>query len=193
MSEHLAWARWWACPWAGAQSKWGVLGSRTNSTALYRSRHTSVSTALAIEPCLPPIPSSALLRLVFASAQQRELMLTLIDSILRPINEPSLNEDQYLWCLRLAKAVPPDPLLLSAEDPLQYLRAWVEPAVWQRLRVAFTHKRVLDLERHPMLADNHGRLNTLWQAAIWRATSITSDDARPQSGENDYHVVPTKN
>ncbi|MDP9032785.1 MAG: type III secretion protein, partial [Pseudomonadota bacterium] len=107
-----------------------------------------MSTALAITPCLPPSPSPALLHLVQASPPQRDRMLTLIGSVCQPVRDHLLEEDEYLWCQRLAKALPADSRVLNTDDPLQYLRAWVEPAVWQRLRLGFANQRVVDLERY---------------------------------------------
>ncbi|QJI27344.1 type III secretion protein [Pseudomonas sp. ADAK18] len=106
-------------------------------------------------------------------------MLTLIGSVCQAVRDNSLEENEYLWCQRLAKALPPDSLMLNIDDPLQYLRAWVEPAVWQRLRIGFANQRVLGLEKYSNLPDSHGRLNTLWQAVIWRATAMTNDGAWP--------------
>lgn len=179
MSNQLAWVRWWARPWETPACDWEVLRPYIASTDLCRSRHERVSTALAITPCLPPSPSPALLHLVQASPPQRDRMLTLIGSVCQPVRDHLLEEDEYLWCQRLAKALPADSRVLNTDDPLQYLRAWVEPAVWQRLRLGFANKRVVDLERYSNLPDRHGRLDTLWRAVIWRATAITNDHAWP--------------
>ncbi|NVZ73141.1 type III secretion protein [Pseudomonas costantinii] len=104
-----------------------------------------------------------------------------------------LNQDQLLWCQRLAKALPTGPISMSIDDPLQYLRTWVAPAIWQRLRLNFARPRVLELEHHPKLADTHGRLDTLWQAAIWRATSTTVDDSLRAPREKPNHVLRPQN
>eukprot|EP01133_Synstelium_polycarpum_P005814 gene5814-6728_t len=124
----LAWVRWWARPWETPACDWEVLSPYIASTDLCRSRHERVSTALAITPCLPPSPSPALLHLVQASPPQRDRMLTLIGSVCQPVRDHLLEEDEYLWCQRLAKALPADSRVLNTDDPLQYLRAWVEPA-----------------------------------------------------------------
>lgn len=176
MNNHLLWVRWWARPWETHQSDREVIGLYTASIDLCRSQHERVSTALAIKPCLPPFPSPALMQLVQASPRQRDRMLTLISSIYQPTLSHSLNDSEYLWCQSLAKALPSDPSMPNVEDPLQYLRAWVEPAVWQRLRLGFAPQRVLDVEKRSVLPDSHGRLNTLWQAVIWRVASMTNDD-----------------
>ena len=103
----------------------------------------------------------------------------LVDEVCNPTSNRRLSEDQHLWCQRLAKALAPDPTPLKFEDPLHCLRAWVSPAIWQRLRLTFARTRVLELEKFPRLVCPHGRLDTLWQAALWRATS-TLFDAPPR-------------
>jgi hypothetical protein len=47
---------------------------------------------------------------------------------------------------------------------------------WQRLRLSFPRPRVLELESLPRLNNAPGRLDTLWQAVLWRATSSTAND-----------------
>lgn len=101
----------------------------------------------------------------------------LVNEVCNPTLESRLNEEQRLWCQRLIKALAPDPTPLNFEDPLHCLRAWVSPAIWQRLRLSFARPRVLELERLPRLVTPHGRLDTLWQAALWRATSATFNDS----------------
>ena len=192
MSEQLAWAKWWACPWLTAHHQWQMLAFSTAPVALYRSHPGWLSTALEVEPSVPCAPTPALLQLLLASMQQRELMLLLIDSVCRATGNDMLSDNQRLWCQRLAKALARDQRLISTVDPLHYLRAWLEPLAWQRFRLSFARQRVLDLEKQPRLHDSHARLNTLWQAVIWRATSITGDDARPQPGENARHALPTQ-
>ncbi|QXH69961.1 type III secretion protein [Pseudomonas asgharzadehiana] len=148
-----------------------------------------MSSLFGIEPELPPAASSALLHLVLSSAQQRDLVLILVNEVYNAPHDKRLNQEQLLWCQRLAKALPPGPASSSIDDPLQYLRAWVAPAIWQRLRLCFARPRVLELERHPKPADTHGRLDTLWQATVWRATSPTVDNTLRASQENSQHVL----
>ncbi len=53
----------------------------------------------------------------------------------------------------------------------------VQPAspVWQRLRLRFCFARVLELERsHRPYAGDASRLDTLWQAVVWRMTTRAS-------------------
>lgn len=179
MTPQQAWAHWWARPWTHSPHAWPGLPH-----TLCRSRHALASRTLGIAPCLPVEPSPVLLQLILASAPQRDLMLMLVDCVFRPTHLSQLDEEQQMWCLRLAKAMPPDPVLTGIDDPLHSLRAWVEPAVWERLRLLFARPRVRALEQHPRFADSHGRLGTLWQAVIWRVSPAPS----PRS---DCDVMPT--
>ncbi|WP_206019175.1 type III secretion protein, partial [Pseudomonas viridiflava] len=96
--------------------------------------------------------------------------------ICNPSNDSRVNEELRRWCQRLAKALAPAPILVNVDDPLHCLRAWVSPATWQRLRLSFDRHRVLDVEAYPRLLNAHDRLDTLWQAALWRATSTTVNE-----------------
>jgi hypothetical protein len=179
MSKDLTWVRWWACPWKNAHPDWCVHKGFVEKTALPRSHYQRVSRLFEIEPELPPPPSAPVLQLVLACSQQQDLALLLVKQICNPSPESRLNEEQRLWCQRLTKALMPDPIPVSLDDPLHCLRAWVTPSIWQRLRLIFARHRVLELETHPRLPDTQGRLGTLWQAALWRATSTTFNEITP--------------
>lgn len=189
MSEDLNWAKWWAHPWENAHIDWFTQTGFVETAALSRSHHVRVSRLFDIEPQLPPPVSSVLLNLVLTRVQQRDLVLTLVNEVYNAPHDSRLNQEQLLWCQRLAKALPPDPGPVSIDDPLQYLRAWVAPVVWQRLRLSFARPRVLELEQRPTRLDTHGRLDTLWQAAIWRATTTPVDATLRASREKSKHVL----
>jgi hypothetical protein len=189
MSDDLRWAKWWACPWENAHIDWLTLTGFVETTALSRSHHARASNLFGIKAELPPPVSAALLQLVRSSSQQRDLILTLVNEVYNAPYDSRLSQGQLLWCQRLAKALPPGPTPLSIDDPLHYLRAWVTPATWQRLRLNFALERVLELEQHPTLVDAQGRLDILWQAAIWRATSTSVDEALRTSPEIANHVL----
>lgn len=189
MSEALSWVRWWAFPWEDAHIDWLTKTGFVETPALSRSHHGRVSSLFGIEPALPPPTSAALLQLVLSDAQQRDLALTLVNEVYNAPRDSRLNQDQILWCQRLSKALPPDPIPVSIDDPLHYLRAWVGPLLWQRLRLRFARQRVLELEQHPRLADTHSRLDTLWKATIWRATATGIDEAQRAPREKPEHVL----
>lgn len=178
MSEQLEWARWWAFPWKFSHNDWGNFDEYHAQSALCHPRHVFVNTRLGIEPCLPPTPHSTILRLALAPQEQLESMLALLDNVCRPATDSQLSQDQYEWCQRLSKALRPDTLLSGKEDPLQLLRAWVTPAIWQRLRLRFERRRTPPPEEHtPALNDARNRLDTLWQAIVWRATTMPSEQS----------------
>lgn len=143
------------------------------TAALSRAHHQQVSRLFGIEPELPPRPSAPVLQLVLSCSQQQALALLLVKEVCNPSNDSRVNDEQRRWCQRLTKALAPAPILVNVDDPLHCLRAWAPPATWQRLRLSFARHRVLEVETHPRLLTPHGRLDTLWQAALWRATSTT--------------------
>lgn len=147
---------------------------------LSRTHHQRVSLLFGIEPELPPRPSAPIFQLVLTcTPPQQDLALLLVKEIDNPSRDSRLNREQHLWCQRLTKAMTPEVLFpMNVDDPLHYLRAWVSPALWQRLRLSFARQRVLELESHPRLLNPHGRLDTMWQAALWRATSTTLDETQ---------------
>lgn len=179
MSEQLAWAQWWATPWQGAHADWRVLDQDSLGT-LSRAQHGRVSAFLGIESCLPSPPHATVLLLALASQDQLNQMLVLLSTTChRPIDE-TISDTLHLWCLRLSKALTPEALLPADEDPLQLLRAWVSPAIWQRLRMRFSRPRVQKLEETDyLLEDAHSRLDTLWQAIVWRVTTTNGEDFLP--------------
>lgn len=182
MNNDLTWVRWWVSPWENAHRDWRAQKGFVQTEALSRAHHQQVSRLFGIEPELPPPPSAPVLQLVLSCNQQQDLALLLVKEVCNPSHGSRLNEEQRLWCQRLTKALAPEPIRVNADDPLHYLRAWVSPAVWQRLRLSFSRQRVLEVETHPRLLNPHVRLDTLWQAALWRATSTTVNETpRPPS------------
>lgn len=174
------WVRWWAFPWKNAHRDWSMQNSFVETEVLSRTHHQRVSLLFEIEPELPPRPSAPIFQLLLAcSAPQQDLALLLVKEIDNPSRDSRLNREQHLWCQRLTKAMTPEVLLpVNVDDPLHYLRAWVSPAIWQRLRLSFARQRVLELESHPRLPNPHGRLDTMWQAALWRATSTNLNETQ---------------
>lgn len=170
MSERLAWAEWWAFPWEHAHEDWR--GDKYPSiSVLYHSRRSAPDGLTSIAACLPPAPHPTVLRLALASTEQLNLALTLVHGTFNPEAAPPLSESQHLWCMRLSKALPPTMLSPDA-DPLQLLSSWIEPDTWQRLRLRFPRNRVCAVEKSNISLENSSsRLNTLWQAVVWRVTT----------------------
>lgn len=183
IKERLAWAQWWAAPWRYAHEDWTSIDKYAAIDSLYRNGVSINLNAIGIAPCLPPAPNPTLLRLVLASSEHLNLMLMLINCTFNPVPTTPLSNDHQLWCMRLSKALPSD-TLLPIDDPLQLLHSWVDPAIWHRLRLRFPYERVLETEKKYLPLENgHGRLDTLWQAFIWRATAMTSVNAHPDLNE----------
>lgn len=183
MSEQLDWAKWWIFPWQFSHPSWSALGEKRELEAIFRSHPAAVGRTLNIDPCLPSAPDAAILRLALASFEQIELMLALVNGICCSAADTVLNEEQHLWCMRLAKALNPDALMANNDDPLRLLRSWVGATIWQRLRLRFVRQRVLELENKTDLPeDTFSRLDTLWHAVIWRMTPMTSNNSRDSSG-----------
>lgn len=126
-----------------------------------------------------------LLRLAYAPHEQLDLMLSLVGCICHPSAHDVPDENQRQWCLHLSKALRADVLLADGEDPLALLRAWILFPVWQRLKLRFARERVYALETTPWQnADTPGRLDTLWQAVVWRATTALGSELESPPMEN---------
>ncbi|CAM3384806.1 hypothetical protein SAMN04490207_2645 [Pseudomonas gessardii] len=171
ISDHLAWAQWWAFPWKPSHQSWRSAERFPAIDALERIASRLPKTIAAIAPCLPPAPQPTEVRLALASTEQLNLMLALLHTTCRPEDAAPISKSHHQWCIGLSKALPPD-MLLHKDDPLQLLRSWVKPDTWQRLRLRFPCERVLEMEKNTLsLEHGNSRLNTLWQAIVWRATA----------------------
>ena len=188
IAEHLAWAKWWAFPWRHAHDDWKGDEYRAVD-ALYRSRRWTPRDFMGVTACLPPTPPSTVLHLALASEEQLSLALTLVHRTFRTEPATPLSDSHHLWCMRLSKALPPD-MLLPSMDPLQLLHSWVEPATWQRLRLRFSRERVQRLEGNNTSLENaNSRLNTLWQAVVWRIKTLPDDTTLPDSNAKEASDV----
>ncbi|WP_432755043.1 type III secretion protein [Pseudomonas sp. WMBT8] len=167
-----------------SREDWRAADEHPALNGLYRSRHSWVGKIYGIAPCLPPPPQPTLLQLALASPDQLDLVLALVDSTCRPSHASLLNESLLQWCNRLSKALPAD-MLLPDDDPLQLLRTWVSPPTWQRIRLRFSRRRVLELEKNALsLGDSYSRLDTLWHAVVWRIATINSDGKAPYAKDH---------
>jgi len=193
MDEQLAWAKWWACPWALSHSDWRLVNEEAGSLSpIYQSHHQALNKARGIGPRLPTQPHSSIIRLALASPTQMDLMLALAASLYQLEHDSSVNVDDLLWCERFSKALQPDASLLLGNDSLSLLYNWLEPDVWVRLRLRFARTRVLVCEQHTRALDPQKRLDTLWHAIIWRVTSCAVDEPSDERDEDIDHVVSTQ-
>jgi hypothetical protein len=173
VSEQLAWAQWWARPWMSSHDDWRTPDKYPAINMLCISGASVAYPVEGVTPSLPPAPNSTVLRLALASTQQLDFVLALIENTCNPMAMLQLEDNHDIWCRRLAKALLPH-MLSPGEDPLQLLRIWVETPVWQRLRFLFPYQRIIDLEKSPPSYQiEMGRLDTLWQAVVWRMSTLT--------------------
>lgn len=188
IAEHLAWAQWWAFPWRDAHEDWR--GDEYSAVdVLYQSRRWTPRDLMGVAACLPPAPPPTVLHLALASAEQLSLALTLVHRTFSTEVATPLSDSHHLWCMRLSKALPPD-MLFPTMDPLQLLHSWVDPATWQRLRLRFSRERVRRVEANSTSFENaNSRLNTLWQAVIWRVTTLADDHMLPNSNAKEISDV----
>jgi len=194
MNQAHAWSQWWAFAWHHAHPDWRCTALSTllpeHDQALARSQHVAASKHFRISPCLPSYPTAALLHWVLTQPEQHDLTLALVDHICRPQLPTSLDPVHNLWCLRLAKALRPSNWLDETDDVLQLLRAWVGPAVWQRLRLRYPQGRVIALEKKPVLTLSPVKLETLWHAALWQACGQNSPPSASHTQVHDDVVTP---
>lgn len=191
MREQLAWAQWWAFPWKDAHEDWknAEYGAIEKLFHCGRSAPDNLTGLIA---CLPATPHATVLRLALASTEQLNQVLTLVSHTFNPDAAAPLSESHRQWCMRLAMALP-SAMLPPHSDPLRLLHSWVEPATWQRLRLRFPRTRVSEAETaNAPLENTSSRLNTLWQAVVWRVTAMASDNMPPsRTGEENSDVMPT--
>lgn len=182
MSEALRWAQWWAHAWEHSHTDWAPKDFPTTNLqqlgSLARASHATLAKAFAIAPCVPPTlhPAqlTAQLGLALADTDQWEAVLQWIAAIYLPDTNSPLSKDQNLWCQRIAKALHIEEWPAPSDDPLHLLRAWVAPETWQRLRLRFAQRRILEIEQTPLPVLPQAKLDMLWQAVVWKALSAAS-------------------
>lgn len=178
MSEALRWAHWWAYAWEQSHTDWVPQDLPTTNPQqlgrLARASHATLARAFAIAPCAPAAPHPAQLRLVLADTDQWETVLQWIEAIYLPPADCPLSQDQNLWCQRIAKALHVEGWPAPSDDPLYLLRAWVAPETWQRLRLRFAQRRILEVEQSPLHILPQAKLDMLWQAVAWKVLCAAS-------------------
>ncbi|MCK0548983.1 MULTISPECIES: type III secretion protein [Pseudomonas] len=166
------WTQWWCNPWpwahAGWQSRFAERCGLTVSDceALMVSRHSVFLQSVGITPSQPPMPAAPVLSWLALTTVQRDQALDLAQRICFSRNESDGHEGQ--WCWSLTKALRPGVWLdLEHEDARLLLGAWLGPEYWPRLRLAWAPDEVAD---SPCSAPEN-KLQTLWQAVLWRVTA----------------------
>jgi hypothetical protein len=178
MREHLAWAHWWAFPWKYAHEDWRG-NQYATIEALYQRGRRVPGDLTGVAACLPPAPQPTVLHLALSSNEQLNLALTLIHDTFNPEACPSLSDTHHLWCIRLSKALPPG-MLSPEDDPLRLLHSWLDPLIWQRIRLRFARARASEVEKRQLCLENaSSRLDTLWQAVVWRVMSLPGEPTAP--------------
>lgn len=183
MDEALRWLHWWTqgC-WLNAHPDWHQHEiyqlPHSEQTRLARTRHQQICQQLQLAEC-PPQPDQMVLRFLTLSATQQQQALALAASICgyRHSDLPATDNESERWCRRIALALRPGSwldqhLLSKACDKQHYglilLHLWSEPAVWQRLKLAFKP----DYSAPSGLLSQSApitKLRPVWEAAIWHA------------------------
>ncbi len=173
LTAEQRWVHWWCNPWPWAHPAWqsrfavprGL--SLQACEALMRSRHGVFLESIGIAPSQPPPAGEALLRWFALTSLQREQALALAQRIC--FNQAHDDSADGQWCLALSKALRPGIWLPPAcQDARLLLGAWLGPACWSRLRLAWPPGEVAV---SPCEAPQ-SKLQTLWQAILWRVTAI---------------------
>jgi hypothetical protein len=174
-----AWVEWWCCSWRWAHPEWqarfltaeGRVADHCSATE--RSRHADLLRTLEIEPSQPPALCKDLLRWLALSPLQKDYAMSLTRRIcFSSAYVASLSEEPHdIWCQRFSKALRPGVWLEpGVEDERLLLGAWLGEAFWSRLRLTWAPGDVGELPS----ALAPGKLQTLWQAVLWRVESPSS-------------------
>ncbi|MEO4017655.1 type III secretion protein [Pseudomonas rossensis] len=174
-----AWVEWWCCSWRWAHPEWQAQLSTVaglgagNWGAIAHSRHADLLRSIAIDPSQPPAICEDLMRWLALSPLQKDTALSLAGRVCFSSRHsaPLSNESHDLWCQRFAKALRPglwlDP---GVEDERLLLGAWLGEVCWSRLRLTWAPGEVGE----PLAHLPSSKLQTLWQAVLWRVTTPSS-------------------
>ncbi|KAA8712118.1 hypothetical protein [Pseudomonas cannabina] len=165
------WVSWWCNPWQWAHPAWrsrfaeGCGLSVSDCDALMTSRHGLFLQAMGIEPTQPPAPTEVLSRWLALTVSQQDHALDLARRVCFA-KEAEGADGQ--WCQGLAKALRPAMWLQpDSQDERLLLGAWLGPDYWPRVRLFWAPGEVAE-----SLCDvPQNKLQTLWQAILWRITA----------------------
>ncbi|MBP2169584.1 hypothetical protein J2125_002776 [Erwinia toletana] len=183
---NLSWLSWWQRGfWLQADRSWHNSRFATLSDEQqqrFLQQHAVVlQQSLAIPPTPVTPPQPLVLAISALTPQGRQLLLDLVAEICGCATP--LPSEMKIWCRRLAKGLRPaswlPPALFAsgqAADSLQLLHAlW--PAGWPRLQLLFPQPAVSRSTPPPAIAA--GRLQPLWQAALWQCQRHDLIDHQP--------------
>lgn len=169
-----AFLTWWSFSWRWADSSWlqawadaGVSPHVVESLAL--SRHQDWLGLLGVAPSQPIEPCPALLQWLALQPAQRVEALRLATRICFPASQQTGEGEHELWCRSLAKALRPGAWIApqTQADARLVLAAWIAPECWSRLALSWPKAEIQSLEPVPGLWPQR-KLDTLWQALLWR-------------------------
>ncbi|MBT2375472.1 hypothetical protein [Pseudomonas fluorescens] len=188
-AQELMWVQWWIQLKQFADPSWEL-----SRIALARKRLPSRLLTFIEESAgpgmagfvvsivgFPPRPHPRLWPFMFASKGEIQRVLALIVTICAGQGarmREGLHPDDEVWCRRVGKALQPGqwlPQNWQVDDDdifaLRLLRAWVGNAIWERLRLQFSHPRIMQAERVIYEGLPARRLAALWQAVGWYAAT----------------------
>nr|WP_288913858.1 type III secretion protein [uncultured Pseudomonas sp.] len=166
------WVRWWCNPWDWAHPAWqerfaSSAGASIDACdALMVSRHGAFVQSVGIDPSQPPIIAESVLRWLTLTSSQRDRALALAQQICFTQTERDGADGR--WCWAVTRGLRPGAWLKSqSHDARLVLGAWLGPPYWSRLRLAWPPDEVAE---SPVQAPEN-KLQTLWQAVLWRVMS----------------------
>lgn len=170
------WVRWWCCTWQWAHPTWRaqfVAGEGDDIhryDAVLRSQHSRFLQHVGICADQPPPPNTDVLQwLALTTGQQQEaLALVRLICFARGSGATTKLEPNEQWCRGVAKALRPGSWLSpEIADGRCLLGAWLGVAHWSRLRLTWPQGEVAEV----LISAPGNKLNTLWQAVLWRIAS----------------------
>jgi hypothetical protein len=178
-SAEERWIQWWCAPWQWAHPDWTSRFLEcsglppTDLADLMRVRPAAFLQGVGIAPSQPPPPVDALLQWLALDADGQRQALNLAGRIclLGPAQSEAANAPDSVpgqhetWCRSVARALRPGTWLdVNIDDPRLVLASWIGETCWPRLRLSWPPDSVPQTVAH--LPSN--KLQTLWQAVLWR-------------------------
>lgn len=174
---------WWCFTWRWAHRSrlraWADVGlSEALAESLAVTRHQHWLTLLGIDASQPITPCPALLQWLALVPSQQQEALRLVGRISFPMHNAAVAGEHEDWSRSLAKALRPGVWIPPGvvPDARVLLAAWVAPPCWPRLALSWPHAEIEALNLIPGPWP-HRKLDTLWQAVLWRVHSIPQPDS----------------